>query len=117
MVKLTEQEELFITAMIETKGNARVSASKAGYSENYGFSLARKFHENIIKAAKEVLALHSIQSAYTLTDALDPENPVHRDRLEAAKQILDRIGIVKEEKIEVKTTLPGIMFLPEKDKD
>lgn len=112
--ELTEHQKKFIEALFEKKGNVTEAATVAGISSSEGYRLAKTLKDEIIELAKETLALHSVRAVHTLTGALDDDAPVHRDRLEAAKQILDRSGVVKEEKqqIEIKH---GIFILPPKD--
>ena len=53
-----------------------------------------------------------------LVNALDEDGmtPAANIRMEAAKQILDRVGIVKKEKIDINAKVAhGIFILPPKD--
>ena len=47
---------------------------------------------------------------------VDPTELGLRDKLSAAKDLLDRVGLVKTEKVQVETT-NGLMILPPKEKD
>jgi hypothetical protein len=112
--ELTEEHKKFVEVFLETRGDTVKAAEAAGLSRSQGYYLRKALKDEIIDAAKEELAFGAPAAVATLIDALKPDGPVHRDRLEAAKQILDRTGIVKEEKqqIEIKH---GIFILPSKD--
>jgi hypothetical protein len=47
---------------------------------------------------------------------VDPTELGLREKLSAAKDLLDRVGLVKTEKVQVEAT-NGLMILPPKDKD
>ncbi len=74
--------------------------------------------EKIIEKAESVLAAHSPQAALGISRALtdDGSIPGANIRMEAAKQILDRVGLVKKEKIDVNAKVAhGIFVLPAKE--
>jgi hypothetical protein len=47
---------------------------------------------------------------------VDPTELGLREKLSAAKDLLDRVGLVKTEKVQVEAS-NGLMILPPKDKD
>ena len=72
----------------------------------------------IIERAENVLAMHSPKAVMGLVDAMDEDGltPAANIRIKAAKQILDRVGIVKKEKIDINAKVAhGIFILPPKD--
>ena len=71
-----------------------------------------------IKKAESVLAAHSPKAALGISRALSDDGsiPGANIRMEAAKQILDRVGLVKREKIDVNAKVAhGIFVLPAKE--
>ncbi len=114
--ELTEEHKEFIKVFLETRGDPVKAAEAVGLSRSQGYYLRKALKDEIIEAAKEELAFGAPAAVATFIDALKEGNAVNRDRLEAAKQILDRTGIVKEEKqqIEIKH---GIFILPSKDNE
>jgi len=93
--ELTEQQENFLTALF---GEAHGSPKKAGEIAGY--------------------ALNSAKAVKGLVDALDEDGktPGVNIRMEAAKQILDRVGLVKKDKIDITGQVAhGIFILPAKD--
>ena len=71
-----------------------------------------------MERAEYSLALHSAKAVKGLVDALDEDGktPGVNIRMEAAKQILDRVGLVKKDKIDITAQVAhGIFILPAKD--
>lgn len=112
---LTEQEEQFIDLIFEGKSKPN-AAVEAGYSEKYGYALARKLKDYIVERAKEELATLAPKALDAIKAGLDPEkslDPVTKVRIETAKDVMDRIGVAKKQEVEV-TQKIGIFILPEK---
>jgi len=60
------------------------------------------------------MARNAPKAALAMTGALyDPTELGIRDKMAAAKELLDRVGLVKTEKMEVKTS-GGVMLMPTK---
>jgi coenzyme F420-reducing hydrogenase delta subunit len=90
----------------------------AGYSEHSYPKLVRSLKTEIVSRAENYLAVHSAKAATKIVEMLEEDGttPHANIRMEAAKQILDRIGIVKKEHIDVNVkALHGIFVLPAKD--
>ena len=91
----------------------------AGYSEHSYPKVVRNLKQEIISRAENYLATHSAKAATKMVDMLDEDGttPHANIRLEAAKQILDRIGIAKKDQLDINMkALHGIFILPAKDK-
>lgn len=114
--ELTEQQEKFIEALLENKGDVAKAAELSGFSVSQGYNLRKTLKDAIIEAAKIELAAGAPAAVYTFLDALKLDSIVNRDRLEAAKQILDRSGVVKEEKQTIDIN-HSILVLPAKDNE
>ena len=74
--------------------------------------------DEILERAEYSLALNSAKAVKGLVDALDEDGktPGVNIRMEAAKQILDRVGLVKKDKIDINAQVAhGIFILPPKD--
>lgn len=117
---LTKQQSDFLDAVFspEAKGDLYVAKRVSGYSDN------TKLSEVMTEAVKEALAkrIHdfvsnsSTKAAYSLYDVLSgTDEPLGRkERIAAAKDLLDRAGYTKTEKVEV-TSPGGLFILPPKD--
>jgi len=117
---MTELQEKFLDALLgEARGNVTRAAEIVGCHPAYGFSLVQKFKDKIIQRAEEILALHAPQAAFGMVDALNGKSSgpsSGKIRLEAAKQILDRAGIVKKDELKVDVGNKGaIIIFPAKN--
>ena len=78
----------------------------------------RNLKKEITELAETHLSTHSAKAATRLTDLLDEggTTPHSNIRLAAANSILDRVGIVKKDQLDVNMkALHGIFILPAKD--
>jgi hypothetical protein len=116
---LTSTQEKFLDALFgEARGNPRKAGELAGYSEHSYPKVVRNLKQEIISRAENYLATHSAKAATKMVDMLDEDGttPHASIRMEAAKQILDRIGIVRKDQIDINMkSLHGIFILPAKD--
>ena len=116
---LTDTQEKFLDALFgEARGNPRKAGELAGYSEHSYPKVVRNLKQEIISRAENYLATHSAKAATKMVDMLDEDGttPHANIRMEAAKQILDRIGIVRKDQIDINMkSLHGIFILPAKD--
>ena len=117
---LTDMQEKFLDVLFgEAHGNPREAAKIAGYSEHSYPKVIRNLKREITELAENHLSTHSAKAATKMVDMLDEDGttPHANIRLEAAKQILDRIGITKKEQIDINMkAVHGIFILPAKDK-
>ena len=98
--------------------NARHAARLAGYSENSYSKVIRNLKKEITELAETHLSTHSAQAANRLIALLDEDGttPQASIRLAAANSILDRVGIVKKDQLDINMkALHGIFILPAKD--
>ena len=114
---LTEKQETFLTALFgEARGNPKVAGDIAGYADYH--QPLRSLKDEIITRAEEQLAAFAPRASMGMINALDEDGslPGANIRMEAAKQILDRVGIVKKDKIDINAQVAhGIFILPAKD--
>ena len=62
-----------------------------------------------------MMALNAPKAAFGITDALDdPSAMGAKNAIAAVKEVLDRPGLVKKEKVEVETNGGGMFILPPK---
>lgn len=114
---LTPLQEKFIEVLFSDacKGNFDLAKTVAGYSsETSTQSIIKALEGEIIAETKRFLSRLAPKAAYTMSDAM--ENPVAlgtMTKIKAAQDILDRVGVVKTERIEVGTN--GIFILPPKN--
>ncbi len=116
---LTDTQEKFLDALFgEAQGNPKRAGELAGYSEHSYPKVLRNLKDEIVKRAENYLAIHSAKAATKMVNMLDEDGttPHASIRMEAAKQILDRIGLVKKDQVDINMNLKhGIFILPGKD--
>lgn len=118
--KYTELQEKFLEVlMTEAKGNIRQAMRLAGYGDNTKTSdVVNPLKEEIIERASLMLAMNAPKAAFGMIGVLDdPTAMGARNQINAAKEILDRTGLVKKEQVEVKATGGGLFILPPKNAD
>ncbi len=116
---LTEKQQKFMSLLFDqADGNVIMAKQLAGYSDNTSTTeVIRGLKEEIGEATKEYLARVAPRAAFAMGNAL--ENPTElgiRDKMTAAKDLLDRTGHNKTEKMEV-TSPSGLFILPPKDEE
>ena len=116
---LTESQEKFLNALFgEARGNPKKAGELAGYSEHSYPKVLRNLKQEIVSRAENYLATHSAKAATKMVDMLDEDGttPHANIRMEAAKQILDRIGITKKDQLDINMkAVHGMFILPAKD--
>ena len=116
---LTDTQEKFLDALFgEARGNPKRAGELAGYSEHSYPKALRSLKSEIVARAENYLATHSAKAATKMVDMLDEDGttPHASIRMEAAKQILDRIGIVKKDQIDINMkAMHGLFILPPKE--
>lgn len=115
---LSDQQKLFLEVLFDQADGDLVKAKRlAQYADTYPTSqLVKVLQDEIVEATKAFLARSGPKAAIKLVGVLD--NPVAlgvKEQLMASKDILDRIGVAKTEKIDVAAN--GIFFLPSKHKE
>ena len=117
--KLTVQQETFLNALFgEARGNPKRAGEIAKYAEGSYTYAIKSLKEEIIHRAETVLAAHSPKAVMGLVNGLDADGSVPQAniRIEAAKQILDRVGLGKKEQLDINAKVShGIFILPPKD--
>ena len=115
--KLTEKQESFLQNVMETKGDLKLSAELAGYQGNH-YQVIHSLKQEIVDLASDVLAREAPSAAFKLIEVMKDSDaiPQANIKLQAAQTILDRVGVVKKEKLDVNHNVSGgIFILPQKE--
>ena len=118
--QLTELQDAFLeTLMGEAKGNIRKAMDLAGYSRSTKTSeVVSSLKEEITERASMMLAMNTPKAAFGIIDVLDdPTSLGARNAISAAREVLDRTGLIKKEQIEVTNNGGGMFVLPPKASD
>jgi predicted aspartyl protease len=116
--ELTVKQQTFLDHLVDTGGDPKEAAKLAGYSENGHWQVAHALKNEIIELASNILAQSAPKAAIKLVDILDSSVPIPQAniRLQAAQTILDRTGLGKQERLDVKHKVEGGLFiLPAKE--
>jgi hypothetical protein len=117
--QLTERQQKFLDVLFdEAAGDVRRAKELAGYSDSVRVpEVIKGIKEEILEATQMYMAHNAPRAAMSLVSGMiDPTELGLRDKLNAAKDLLDRVGIVKTEKIQVESS-NGLMILPPKEKE
>ena len=115
--QLTEKQQKFLDVLFEeAKGNPVTAKKLAGYSENNPTSaITSSLQEEIADLTKKFIASSATKAAYSLAQVIDnPTDLGNKEKMMAAKDILDRGGFTKTDKIEVTSASP-LFILPPKE--
>jgi hypothetical protein len=114
--QLTAKQQVFLNALFDEAGGSVILAKKiAGYADTSSTSeIVKGLKEEILEATQLYMARNAPQAAVAMAGALmDPTELGIRDKMSAAKELLDRTGLVKTEKMQVEAS-GGVMLMPPK---
>ena len=114
--ELTEKQQKFLDVLFEeAEGNFVKAKKMAGYSENYSTtSIVEGLQDEILEKTKKFLVTHGAKAAWAMVSVMDnPTDLGNKEKMAAAKDLLDRAGHKAGEKVEVKTESP-LFILPQK---
>jgi hypothetical protein len=118
--ELTEQQKRFLEVLFaEANGNINHAMKMAGFSEGYSRrQLTNSLKEEIIEATQLYIAMAAPKAAVAMINAIDdPTELGLKEKMSAAKDLLDRAGLVKTEKVQVESNTGGVMILPAKERE
>lgn len=113
---LTEQQQLFLEVLFDrANGDVLVAKQMAGYSDTTSTSyIVNTLKDEIADATRSYLARIAPKAAISMSGALDdPTTLGLRDKMIAARDILDRTGFAKTEKVDLGSS--AIFILPPKN--
>jgi hypothetical protein len=114
---LTDKQSAFLEALLgEARGNIRAAMNIAGYSKTTATTeVVGPLKEEITERAGMMLAINAPKAAFGIIDVLDDPSALGaRNAISAAREVLDRTGLVKKEQVEVSGNAGGIFILPPK---
>lgn len=114
--KLTEKQQKFLDVLFdEANGDILQAKRLAGYSDNqHTAQIVEALKDEIIEKTNMFLARNAPRAAMSMVGAMiDPTELGIKEKMHAAKEVMDRVGIVKSEKMQIEAT-GGVMILPPK---
>ena len=114
---LTERQQRFLDVLFDDAGGDVVAAKKlAGYGDNSSTTaIVEALNDEIAEKTRTYFARTAPKAAFALMGALqDPTQLGIKEKMIAAKDVLDRAGLGKVDKVDV-TSGGGIFYLPPKE--
>ena len=115
---LTENQQKFLEVLFDEAGGDVVMAKKlAGYSDGTSTTIiVEALKEEIADRTRTYFARIAPKAAMSMAHALyDPTELGIKEKMVAAKDLLDRAGLGKVDKVDVTSSSGGIFYLPPKE--
>mgnify|MGYP007012463923 CR=1 FL=1 len=112
-----ERKKKFFAVVVDEAGGDVGTAKKlAGYATGSSTTdIVKSMKDEILEATQLFMSRNAPKAAMAMVGGLyDPTELGIRDKMAAAKELLDRTGLVKTEKMQVEST-GGVMLLPPKN--
>lgn len=111
----TSKQQAFLDALyVNSTGDINQAMVSAGYKEGAGSTaLVKSLKNEILEIANLILTRNAPKAANKLVNIMDSDAPVPQanQKLHAAQSLLDRVGIVKENKLQVDHNVTGGIFV------
>lgn len=116
----THMQLAFLDALAnEARGNIKTAMKLAGYSpETRKNDVIANLKDEMVGVAEHVLTKNATLAAYGMVDIL--ENPTMlgaKNSILASKELLDRVGVSRKEKLDISGDVGGLFILPPKKDD
>jgi len=115
---LTDNQRRFLEVLFEEAQGDAVQAKKlAGYNDTTATrTIIESLKDEIGEATRTYFAQVAPKAAMSMVGALyDPTELGIRDKISAAKDLLDRAGLGKVDRLDVSSTGGGVFYLPPKE--
>lgn len=113
---LSEKQQKFLDVLFEEAGGNLVKAKKlAGYADSVATKqVSDSLAEEIADLTKKFISSSATKAAYSMFEVMNsPTDLGNKEKMAAAKDVLDRSGFIKTEKVEVSAANP-LFILPQK---
>lgn len=111
----TDKQQAFLDAMYDSKtGDVRQAMTVAGYTQESPTTfLLQSLSNELIEIATHTLAKNAPRAANKIVDIMTSDIPIPQvnQKLQAAQTLLDRVGVVKEQKMNVEHNVSGGIFI------
>jgi hypothetical protein len=114
--QLTEMQQKFLDVLFEeARGDFVLAKKLAGYSDTYSTKhIVQSLEEEIAELTKKFIAHVGVKAAYSMYEVMgDPTALGNKEKMIAAKDILDRGGFKAKDEIKVESEVP-VFILPAK---
>ena len=115
---LTEKQQKFLDVLFtdECRGDPVAAIKVAGYAPNTSSTqITAALQEEIAELTKKFIASSGSKAAWAMSEVMtNPTDLGNKEKIVAAKDLLDRAGFAKTDKIEENAANP-LFILPEKE--
>jgi hypothetical protein len=118
VAKNPTEKQRFLEVLFDEAGGDVVAAKKlAGYNEaSSTTAIVEALKDEIADKTRTYFARTAPKAAMAMVGALyDPTELGIKDKMSAAKDLLDRAGLGKVDKVDVTSSSGGIFYLPPKE--
>jgi hypothetical protein len=115
---LTEKQQKFLDVLFDEANGDVVTAKKlAGYGDGSSTTaIVEALKEEIADKTRSWFARTAPKAAMAMSNALiDPTELGIKEKMLAAKDLLDRAGLGKVDKVDVSSSSGGVFILPSKE--
>ena len=117
--QLNERQHRFLDVRYDGVGwDVEQAKVLTGYSAPSSTSdIIKSSEEEVMDATQLYMSRNAPKAAVAMVSGVDdPTQLGIRDKLSASKELLDRVGLIKTEKVQVEAS-GGVMILPPKNKE
>ena len=111
----TDKQEAFLNALYDSEtGDVRQAMTVAGYTkESPSTFVINSLSKEILDVATFMLTKNAPRAASKIVDIMTSNEPIPQvnQKLQAAQTLLDRVGVVKEQKMNVEHNVSGGIFI------
>ena len=111
----TDKQQAFLDALYENStGDINQAMVTAGYTEGAGSTaIVKSLKNEILEIANMILTRNAPKAANKLVNIMESDAPVPQanQKLNAAQSLLDRVGLVKENKLQIDHNVTGGIFV------
>ena len=111
----TSKQQAFLDALYaNSTGDINQAMVSAGYQEGAGSTaLIKSLKNEILEIANLILTRNAPKAANKLVNIMDSNTPIPQanQKLNAAQSLLDRVGLVKENRLQIDHNVTGGIFV------
>lgn len=111
--ELTTKQQSFLDNLTRCGGDVKQAAELAGYAEGTHYAVVKSLKSEILDMASNIMAQNAPKAASKLVQIMDSPEPIPQAnmRIQAAQQLLDRVGLGKTERLDVNVQSGGGLFV------
>ena len=111
--ELTTKQQSFLDNLTRCGGDVKQAAELAGYADGTHYAVVKSLKSEILDMASNIMAQNAPKAASKLVQIMDSPEPIPQAnmRIQAAQQLLDRVGLGRTERLDVNVQSGGGLFV------